>query len=163
MVRVLNSTRGWDVSHTPAEDARWALARMRERYGALPSALVGHSLGGRAALLAGDAEDVRAVVALNPWVRPDDHVDLTGRRVLVVHGSEDRVASPERSAELARRLARTADSVGYLRVEGARHAMLRHGSVFTRAAADFVSATLLDREVDGAVGRLLAGEDHVTV
>src|SRR6478672_7336671 len=139
--RLLNSYRGWDGTHTPLDDVAWALGRVRDLHGDLPGSLVGHSLGGRAALLAGGRHGVRSVVALNPWVHPTDDADLTGRRVLVVHGTEDRVADPERSATVARTLARTAD-VGYVSVPGARHAMLRHGSVFERAAAGFTRATL---------------------
>src|SRR3954451_9655504 len=80
--RLLNSYRGWDSTHTPVDDVAWALDVIRERYAPLPVGLVGHSLGGRAALLAGDQTGVRAVVALNPWVYPSDRVDLSGRRVL---------------------------------------------------------------------------------
>ena len=83
------------------------------------------------------------MVALNPWVYPDDQVDLHGRRVLVVHGTDDRIASPARSRTVADRLARTADSVDYLSVEGGKHAMLRHGRTFERAAAEFTRETLL--------------------
>ncbi|MCW2793237.1 MAG: hypothetical protein JWO76_2335 [Nocardioides sp.] len=140
--RLLNSARGWDPERTPVGDVRWALARLRERFGeGLPVALVGHSLGGRAALLAGGEAAVRGVVALNPWVYPSDIANLTGRRVLIVHGTEDRIADPARSASLARRLGRHTD-VEYVEVPGARHAMLRYGAVFERAAADFVTATL---------------------
>ena len=39
------------------------------------------ALGGRAALLAGDQDGVRSVVALNPWVQSTDDVDLTALRV----------------------------------------------------------------------------------
>jgi alpha-beta hydrolase superfamily lysophospholipase len=155
--RLLNSARGWDTHHTPVADARWALDQVAERYAGLPTALVGHSLGGRAALLAGDAEGVHSVVALNPWVRPEDRADLAGRQVLVVHGTDDRVAVPARSAQLAQRLARTARSLGYLHVEGAKHAMLRRGRVFETAAADFVTATLLGRHVGEPVAGLLDG------
>lgn len=144
--RLLNSHRGWDSRTTPVMDVAWALDRVAEQHGDdVPVALVGHSLGGRAALLAGAAPQVRSVVALNPWVLPSDRVDLGGRRVLVVHGSEDRIALPTRSAEMARRLARTT-SVGYVSVPGARHAMLRHGRTFETYAADFVTATLLGAE-----------------
>jgi alpha-beta hydrolase superfamily lysophospholipase len=114
-----------------------------QRYPDLPTCLVGHSLGGRAALLAGDAPGVRGVVALNPWVYPDDRVDLTGRRVLVVHGTDDRIASPSRSRAVAMRIARTAESMDYVSIEGGKHAMLRHGREFERAAADFTRQTLL--------------------
>ena len=140
--RLLNSSRGWDSAHTPVDDVRWALGRVRERYGDLPVALVGHSLGGRAALLAGGADGVRNVVALNPWVYPDDDADLTGRRVLVVHGTEDRVASLQRARAVVANLRRRAD-VELREVPGGKHAMLRHGRVFETAATTFVVQTLL--------------------
>ena len=163
--RLLNSYRGWDSTHTPVHDVAWALARVRQLHGELPTSLVGHSLGGRAALLAGDQEGVRSVVALNPWVYPTDDADLTGRRVLVVHGTEDRVADPGRSVTVARSIARTAE-VGYVAVPGARHAMLRHGTTFEHAAAGFARATLLGVEHAGPasdpVARVLAGEQWVT-
>ena len=162
--RVLNSYRGWDSTHTPVSDVGWALEQLRERYGRLPVGLVGHSLGGRAALLAGEHKDVDAVVALNPWVYPTDDADLAGRRVLVVHGELDTVASPERAMTVARRLARRAP-VGFITVPEGKHAMLRHGRRFDRYAAEFAAAVLLHDEVQLSepVARVLAGEGWVTV
>jgi alpha-beta hydrolase superfamily lysophospholipase len=142
VLRLLNSSRGWDVAHTPVDDVAWALGEVRERFGGLPAALVGHSLGGRAALLAGAEDDVRAVVALNPWVYPDDDADLSGRRVLVVHGTDDRVALPQRSRIVARNLSRRTE-VEYLEVPGGRHAMIRHAREFEQAASGFTVETLL--------------------
>ncbi|MCF6378824.1 lysophospholipase [Nocardioides KLBMP 9356] len=140
--RLLNSHRGWDSRTTPVMDARWAIEQVRDQHGDLPVALVGHSLGGRAALLAGDDPHVRCVVALNPWVLPTDTVDLRGRRVLVVHGTDDRVALPSRSADFVRRLA-AGTEVERVTIEGGRHAMLRHGRDFEEWATDFVVSTLL--------------------
>ena len=162
--RLLNSTRGWDAAHTPVDDVVWALDRLRERLGPLPTSLVGHSLGGRAALLAAGEDDVRSAVALAPWVYPSDgDVRLPpGRRLLLVHGDQDRVASPDRSAEVARRLSSKAD-VGYVRVAGGKHAMLRHGGTFDRIAADFVTATLLGDDPRPPVSQVLAGERLVEV
>jgi alpha-beta hydrolase superfamily lysophospholipase len=140
--RLLNSHRGWDTGHTPVDDVAWALGELRGRLGPLPTCLVGHSLGGRAALLAGGQDDVRGVVALNPWVYSYDDVDLTGRRVLIVHGTDDRVAPPARSEAVARNLqART--EVGYVEIPGGKHAMLSQGGRFEQAAADFTVETLL--------------------
>ncbi len=141
--RLLNTHRGWDARTTPVMDAQWALEQVRSQHGDLPIALVGHSLGGRAALLAGADPHVRCVVALNPWVLPTDRADLRGRRVLVVHGTDDRIALPSRSADFVRRLA-TGTDVDYVTVEGGKHAMLRHGRVFETRATDFVVSTLLD-------------------
>jgi Alpha/beta hydrolase family len=71
--RLLNSRRGWDTHHTPVVDARWDLDRITERFGAsVPACLVGHSLGGRAALLSAGPPEVRSVAALAPWVYPTD-------------------------------------------------------------------------------------------
>ncbi|WP_148615549.1 serine aminopeptidase domain-containing protein [Nocardioides rubriscoriae] len=137
VVRLLNSYRGWDTHHTPLDDAAWAIAQVAERWPGLPVALVGHSLGGRAALLAAAHDAVRTVVALNPWVYPDDGVPLPGRSVLFVHGDHDRIARPERARAVADRLSRSAD-VEFEVVHGGKHAMLRHGRAFEQAAADFV-------------------------
>jgi alpha-beta hydrolase superfamily lysophospholipase len=159
--RLLNSHRGWDTHTTPVTDVAWALDRVAEQHGDVPVALVGHSLGGRAALMAGDHPRVTSVVALNPWVLPTDRVDLAGRRVLVVHGTDDRIAPPSRSAELVRRLS-TSTRVGYIAVPGARHAMLRHGRTFETYAAEFVTATLLDATPrSDAVAAVLVGATHV--
>jgi len=162
VVRLLNSVRGWDTRHTPVEDVRWALEQLRSEYDGLPTSLVGHSLGGRAALLAGDQPEVSSVVALNPWVTPEDRVDLAGRPVLVVHGTDDRIADPGRSAAMTKALARTT-TAGYLRVTGGKHAMLSHRAAFEGAATEFVRATLLGADVDGPVADLLRGEAEVTV
>ncbi len=167
--RLLNSVRGWDAGRTPVQDVDWALDQVRTDLPNLPVALVGHSLGGRAALLAGARPAVRAVVALNAYVFPDDAPDLRGRKVLFVHGDEDRIASLPKAENVARRLMRTTD-VGFVTVTGGKHAMLANGATFERAAADFVAATLhgdgeedVDRDGDGGpAARVLAGEQWVT-
>jgi pimeloyl-ACP methyl ester carboxylesterase len=163
VVRLLNSVRGWDTRHTPVDDVRWALDELSAQHGmTLPTCLVGHSLGGRAALMAGDAPEVRSVVALNPWVQTTDRVHLGERPALIVHGSDDRIADPRRSYALGKELARSGP-VGYLRVTGGQHAMLRHRRVFERAASDFALATLLGTSTTGPVAELLRGEREVTV
>jgi alpha-beta hydrolase superfamily lysophospholipase len=82
---------------------------------------------------------------------------LRDTQVLVVHGGEDRIALPTRSAELARRLEATTP-VGYVTIPGGRHAMLRHARVFESYAADFVTATLLGAAPRSeAVAAVLAG------
>ncbi|MBV9681627.1 MAG: alpha/beta hydrolase, partial [Solirubrobacterales bacterium] len=78
-----------------------------------------------------------------PWVLPsDDPRGVEGKPLLIIHGSEDRVASPARAAALASRLHRRTE-VSFVLVDGARHAMLSHHREFTRRAAEFVTATLL--------------------
>jgi len=141
--RLLNSTRGWDTHHTPVDDARWALDQLAERAGGpRRTCLVGHSLGGRAALFAANRPEVISAVALAPWVSPTDRPGgLDDRQILIVHGSRDRIASPERSTALAERLSGTA-RVKYVSVEGGKHAMLKHHDEFSGLAADFALETL---------------------
>lgn len=164
VLRLLNSVRGWDTQRTPVDDVRWALEQVRERFGdEVPVALVGHSLGGRAALLSADAAQVSSVVALAPWLHASERMPrAVGRQVLFVHGDGDRIAriGPARSA--ARRMAATAD-VGFLTVRGGTHAMLRHHREFDGSAAAWVAATLLGERVDGPVGDVLAGNRWVEV
>jgi alpha-beta hydrolase superfamily lysophospholipase len=142
--RLLNSQRGWATHHTPVQDAHWALDEIAERLGTtVPTCLVGHSLGGRAALLAAPRPEVVSAVALAPWVYASDVPrGLGSQRLLFVHGTADRVASYERSAALARRLAALTE-VSFVTVEGGKHAMLAHRGDFERPAADFAVRSLL--------------------
>jgi pimeloyl-ACP methyl ester carboxylesterase len=144
VLRLLNSARGWDTRHTPVDDVLWALDQLERHGGALPPvALVGHSLGGRAALLAAADPRVRAADALAPYVYPSDgQARVDGRDILVVHGDRDRIASREGSAAVAQALSNRAN-VEFLVVDGGKHAMLRHHGAFSGAAARFVAAHLL--------------------
>jgi predicted esterase len=162
--RLLNSTRGWDTRHTPLQDARWALDQIAERLGGpLPTCLIGHSLGGRAALLAAGAPAVRSAVALAPWVLPTDLPSgAAGRRFLIVHGARDRVADPRRSLAVARALAREAE-VSYVCVEDGAHAMLRRHALFDGLAARFAAATLLEGPTGGPPEKLPDGASLVTL
>ena len=142
--RLLNSTRGWAADRTPVDDATWALEQLLDIHGpaVLPVALVGHSLGGRAALLAGAHPSVRTIVALNPYLYPrDGQTPLRGRRVLIVHGTRDRIANPATAATVARALTRTA-TVSHVSVLGGKHAMLGRHRAFDTLAAEFVLSSL---------------------
>ena len=57
--------RGWNSRQQlrrrhPVADVRWAVQQLREQHGDLPIVLVGHSMGGRAALWAADEPGVAA-------------------------------------------------------------------------------------------------------
>lgn len=141
--RLLNSYRGWDRDQSPTDDVAWALAEIEQSHGEVPVVLVGHSLGGRAALMAaGEHQPVRGVVALNPWLYPTDDAPLEGRSVLIVHGDADRVAPLDSARQVARRLARRTD-VSFEVVPGGKHAMLAQAAVFERHTLAFVSGLLL--------------------
>ena len=155
--RLLNSVRGWDVTHTPVQDARWAMEQLKARFGDVPVCLVGHSLGGRAALLAAGSPGVVSVVALAPWVYPQEGGDVAGRHIVILHGTKDRIASIKNAESVAQRLAAT-NVVSFVRVVGGKHAMLAHHRTFGRLAAEFASATLLPGASTGVMSRILDGE-----
>ncbi|NHA68632.1 alpha/beta hydrolase [Phycicoccus flavus] len=162
--RLLNSARGWSGRPTPVDDARWALDQVTDELGDVPVALVGHSLGGRAALLAADDERVRSVVGLATWLAPDDPVGaLRGRDVLLVHGDADRVARIGPAEAVASRLS-TTTRAGLVRVRGGSHSMLRHHDDFDGLAARWVASTMLGDPPGPTLGRILeAGERSVEV
>jgi len=159
VLRLLNAQRGWDIEHTPVIDVEWALGEIARRFGhELPVCLVGHSLGGRAALLSAGRPQVRGVVTLAPWVAPTDAVEgAHGTPIVIIHGDADRVASPERSRRLAQTLNRDT-SVSYVTVSGGTHAMLRRVDAFDGLAARCVMWILLGQVEGQQVERISAGE-----
>jgi dienelactone hydrolase len=140
--------RGWNgTAQAPLADARWALSELERRFPDAPAALVGHSMGGRTALYVAGHPTVQAVVALAPWIEPDDPASqLAGRRILIAHGTRDRMTSPPASAAYARAAARVAASVSYVSVRDERHAMLRRAPVWHELATGFVLGVLCARQ-----------------
>jgi pimeloyl-ACP methyl ester carboxylesterase len=173
VARMRYLVRGWNgATQSPVPDVRWALDRLAELYPDRPIALVGHSMGGRAAMYAADHPAVRAVVGLAPWLEPGDPVaQLAGRRLLILHGDRDRMTSPPESARYAREAARIAESVGYVSVAGERHAMLRRAREWHDLTTGYVLAVLVgtapgetvDAQAANVVEKILAGEPALTV
>lgn len=127
--------RGWNGSEmSPVSDARWALAEIKSRAdGLLPVVIVGHSMGGRTAMRVADAPEVKGVVGLAPWLPAGEPVDaLRGCAVHIAHGTADRTTDPRLSAAFADRARTVASEVGYERVDGDGHALLRHPRRWSR-------------------------------
>lgn len=134
--RVRYRHRGWNGERADAAaDALSALAWLTAEFGTLPTVLLGHSMGGRAALAAGGHPAVRAVVGLAPWCPPQDPVGhLAGRRVALLHSDRDSVTDPAATWRfLARAAAAGAQTVG-VEIPGSDHAMLRRAPVWHRLA-----------------------------
>lgn len=142
--RVRYRCRGWNgACEDPVRDARQALDTLAQRFGDVPTVLVGHSMGGRAALRAAGHPSVRGVVGLAPWCPPGEPVaQLAGRRVVLLHGEMDRVTDPRASAELAARAGAAGADVSMVLLRGADHAMLRRARLWHSLTADVVSALL---------------------
>jgi alpha-beta hydrolase superfamily lysophospholipase len=164
VLRLLNSRRGWDTTHTPVDDVAWALGEIATRFGReLAVCLVGHSLGGRAALLSAGRPEVHGVVALAPWVHPNDvPPDVAGTPIVIIHGDEDRVASTDRSRRVAQALRRQTQ-VAYIIVEGGKHAMLSRRRYFDGLAAHCAAWMLLGDTSDPVVRRIAGGDDDFAV
>ena len=131
--------RGWNgPAEDPLRDARWALGEARSRHPGAPVVLIGHSMGGRAALRLAGEPDVRGVCALAPWIAPGEPMTPpAGATVLIAHGVRDRVTDAEASARYAARI-----GASFVPVPGEGHALLRRPVFWQRLVSDFVASTL---------------------
>ena len=135
-----NRYRGWNGKDmSPVQDARWALSRISREHPGVPVYLLGHSMGGLTALCVADHPQVEAVVALAPWLNGETPVGpVAGRRILIVHGTEDRWTSPANSLDYARRAEGVAASVDYVSLKAAGHFMVRRLALWNVLANGYV-------------------------
>lgn len=122
------SARGWnaDAGPVPAPlvDGRWALAEMADRYRDVPVVLVGHSMGGRAACALAGEPGVTGVVALAPWLTPEEPVEpAKGQRLVLAHGLDDRWTSPANSLDWSMRARAVSAQVARFELPGVGHFM----------------------------------------
>ena len=147
VARLRYASRGWNASlgsPAPVRDAEWALRQLAERFPGLPIGLLGHSMGGRTALRVGGAAQVRGIAALAPWLPPREPAEqLAGRRVLLMHGTADRMTSPAGTEAFAGRLEAAGATVSLVSVAGEGHAMLRRAQLWHELATQFVLSTVL--------------------
>lgn len=143
--------RGWNApERSPVQDARWALEEVRRQHGDVPVVLVGHSMGGRAAVHVLDDASVIAMAALAPWL-PDEPVDgARDRDVLVAHATVDTTTSPKLSLAWADRARSVARSVAYVSVRRSGHSLLRRHRLWTQLTVGFCLRSL---GLDPSVGR----------
>ena len=150
--------RGWNSPARDAlRDARWATAALAERHPGVPVVLLGHSMGGRAALAAADAPNVVAVCALAPWLDGSDPVaQLAERTVLIAHGDRERYTDPGESYRYALRA--KAAGVGICRFDlpGAGHFMLARLGEWNTLVRRFVLGVAGVEPLDPAIANALA-------
>ncbi len=134
--------RGWNGTGDDAlADVAFALDALDTRYGGVPVVLVGHSMGGRAALRSAAHPTVRGVVALAPWLPGTEPVDqLADRDLVVLHGTRDRTTSPRASARFVTRAVPIARRAACLHVPWSGHGMLSRASTWHRLTAAFTAA-----------------------
>lgn len=148
---------GWNAPVKDAvRDTEWALEEIARRYPDAPVVLLGHSMGGRAALYAAGAANVAAVCALAPWLDGTDPVrQLAGRTVLIAHGDRDRRTDPGESYAYALRAKRVTDRIGRFEVLGDGHAMLRHAGDWQALVRHFVLGVLGIEPIDPAIANAM--------
>jgi dienelactone hydrolase len=146
VARLRYRIRGWNATGDDVlADVAFALAQLDARYGGVPIVLVGHSMGGRAALRSAGHASVRGAVALAPWLPGAEPVEqLTGRDLVVLHGTRDMTTSPRASARFVARAAPIARRAVCLHVPWSGHAMLLRASTWQRLTAAFVAAIVDD-------------------
>ncbi|MGW0595870.1 alpha/beta hydrolase [Streptomyces sp. NPDC002776] len=145
--------RGWNGTEANlARDANWAVEEAVRRYGDVPVCLAGFDMGGRAALRAAGHEAVNSVLAIAPWLPEEDVAappepvkQLAGRRVLIVHGTNDQRTDPELSFRLAARAKKTNRDVCRFEVHSDGHGLHQHRAEVLSLAEDFVMGALFGR------------------
>ncbi|MFH8368474.1 alpha/beta hydrolase [Streptomyces sp. NPDC018031] len=156
--------RGWNgTAAHPAEDAHWAADEVVRRYGDVPVCLAGHGMGGRAALHAAGHPAVSSVLALAPWLPepdgalvPEPVKQLTGRQVLIAHGTNDERSHPDLSYRLAERAKKINRDVCRFEVHSDRHRFTEHRAEVQALAVDFLLGSLFARGFSRPVADALA-------
>ena len=140
--------QGWNGDEqSPVPDVRWAAARLAEQYGGVPLVLAGHSLGGRAVVNAADTPGVVGVLGLAPWLPGSDPTaQLGGRRLLLAHGTRDKVTSPRSSFEYAARARAEGHDVARIVLPGSGHTLLSRARDWNRLVLAFSLACLVDQD-----------------
>ena len=156
--------RGWNGGEAHlAGDASWAADEVIRRYGDVPVCLAGVGMGGRAALRAAGHSAVNSVLALAPWLPEDDVAappepvkQLAGRRVLIVHGTNDERTDPELSFRLAARAKKSNRDICRFEVHSDGHGLHQYRSEVHALAEDFVMGALFGHGVSRPLEDALA-------
>ncbi|MER6202777.1 alpha/beta hydrolase [Streptomyces sp. NPDC001586] len=127
------------------EQAQWAADEVVRRYGDVPVCLAGYDAGGAAALRAAGHGAVNSVLAMAPCLggaaapdSPEPVKQLSGRQVLIVHGTNDARSDPETSFRLAARAKKANRSTCRFEVHSDGHGLREHQAEVVALAVDFV-------------------------
>ncbi|ADB35037.1 hypothetical protein Kfla_6034 [Kribbella flavida DSM 17836] len=149
--------QGWNGSAAhPAADLRAVLDRLALRYDRV--ILIGHSMGGRAVVAAGNHPLVGGVLALAPWLPVGEPLVALRGPVVFAHGTADRITSLAATTAYARRLRTAGVPVAMLPVEGEKHAMLYRAKDWDELVRRFVTYAL---DADGTCPALTTDADRV--
>ncbi|WP_350281005.1 alpha/beta fold hydrolase [Kribbella sp. HUAS MG21] len=139
-------SRGWNGG-AAAADLRVVLDTLLPEISRV--LLIGHSMGGRAVVAAGDHPRVAGVLALAPWLPKGEPLVALRPPVTFAHGTADRVTDPATTMAYAGRLRAAGTPVTTYTLHDENHAMLHRAADWNRVVADFVSAA---RSSSGTAG-----------
>jgi dienelactone hydrolase len=136
--------RGWNGDRADAaHDAAGAVAELSRLTGGAPIVLVGHSMGGRAALRAAVDPGVTGVVALAAWCPPGEPVaGLRGTRLVFAHARTDRVTPAAESLRMAVDARAAGALVCRYELPDGDHGMLRDAGLWHTLTTGTVCALL---------------------
>lgn len=166
VARLRFTARGWNGDGAgPLADAQWALEQLTDRFPDVPVGIVGHSMGGRVALLIAGHPRVRIAVGLAPWLPAQEPVpDLAGARVVLVHGNRDRTTSATASARMVAALRDRGAPAGFVQVNRAGHAMLCRARLWHDLSSGLVCGSIVrDWPATDPAAALLQGAATVTL
>ncbi|MET7277547.1 alpha/beta fold hydrolase [Kribbella sp. NPDC005582] len=130
--------RGWNDVGDPATDLRSVLDALPfERV-----VLIGHSMGGRAVVAAGDHPRVAGVLGLAPWLPSSEPLIALRPPVMFAHGNDDTVTSPGDTRAYANRLRAAGTPVSLVCLAGETHAMLHRTHDWNALVATFTEYAL---------------------
>ncbi|MFD3329480.1 alpha/beta hydrolase [Streptomyces sp. NPDC058701] len=146
------------------EQARWAVDEVVRRYGDVPVCLAGYGAGGLAALRAAGHEAVNSVLAMAPCLpeagaaaqAPEPVKHLAGRRVLIVHGTNDARSDPEASFLLAARAKKANRATCRFEVHSDGHGLREHQAEVVALAVDFALGSVFSDRYSRPVTDALA-------
>lgn len=134
--------RGYDEGD-PVQDVEWALAEIAGRHGEVPFSLVGDSRGGRPALRAVGAANVRASAALARWLPAGEPVvRLADSGAVVARYRRDRMTDTACSLEYALQARPLVERLWRFEIGRSAHATLERFLVWRRLVREVVLASL---------------------
>jgi predicted esterase len=139
--------RGWNGAEAhPVADLRAVLDRLPSRITRV--LLIGHSMGGRVVVAAGNHPLVGGVLGLAPWLPGGEPLVKPHGPIVLAHGTADRITSPAQTAAYAKRLRAAGVPVALLSVAGDGHTMLSRSSDWSALVRDFTAGTTIQPSLD---------------
>ncbi|MER7759929.1 alpha/beta hydrolase [Streptomyces sp. NPDC097619] len=152
------------VAHTVLEgSAHEAADEAVRRYGDVPVCLAGFGAGGLEALRGAGHSAVNSVLCVAPCLpeasptdSPEPVKQLSGRQVLIVHGTNDARCDPELSFRLAARAKKANRATCRFEVHSDGHSLREHRTEVVALAMDFVLGSLFSGRYSRPVTDALA-------